>query len=327
VSGAAGEGPEPPRTQRDFFGHEDAVAALASASARDRFPHAWLFAGPRGVGKATLAYRLARRLLAPKGAGLGFDSHAPAIRLMEGDSHPDVKTLARRVDEKTKKLRSEIGVDDVRALGQLYGRHASAGGWRIAIVDSADDLGRSAANALLKTLEEPPQRSVLILIAHEPHRLLPTIRSRCRRLNFGTLDDVAIMGALGSQAEQLNAAGRTALLRLSAGSLGRAWDLLASGGLHVVAAVDDLLAARRPDPARLHALSDELAKGDGAGFRLFLDHARCLLGDAAEGGDKRATSHWTRLAALANAADSLHIDRKFAVMEIAGRLAALRSPR
>ncbi|MCA8885921.1 MAG: DNA polymerase III subunit delta', partial [Hyphomonadaceae bacterium] len=173
-----------PRESFSFVGHEAEEEALAEGLHGGRMHHAWLLAGPKGLGKATLAYRVARVALGAKRVGpraLDVDPDDPIARRVMALSHPDLFVLRRGLSDRGKPRR-EIAVDDARELAHFFSLAPSEGGMRVAIVDAVDDLNRNAANAILKTLEEPPARSILMLICHAPGAILPTIRSRCRRV-------------------------------------------------------------------------------------------------------------------------------------------------
>lgn len=213
-------------------GHDAQIATLIAASATPRMHHGWIFAGPRGVGKAGIAYDFAKRLLVA-GAGrtvpgdqLAPDAADPATRLLDAGAHPDFVRLQRleRDDRKSDagQLARNITVDQIRGLSRLLHSAPSMGTRRIVLIDSADDLETGAANALLKSLEEPPEGAVFLLIAHRPGRLLPTIRSRCRMLRFGPLDDAAMERALAEALPDTDAAARAALIAGAEGSPGQA---------------------------------------------------------------------------------------------------------
>lgn len=198
-----------PRETLAFFGHAVAERELLDAYRRNKMAQAWIIGGPEGIGKATLAWRLARFLLAhpePNApATQGADSLAvaadhPAARRVATMALADIFLLRREWNDKTKKHFTEIRIEDVRKIIQSFHQGSGMGGWRVAIVDCADDLNRASANALLKLIEEPPERALFLLVAHQPGRILPTIRSRCRKLMLGalTLDEtVAAVEALG----------------------------------------------------------------------------------------------------------------------------------
>jgi DNA polymerase-3 subunit delta' len=193
-----------------LFGHAEAEAALLSAYRGGRIPHAWLIGGERGLGKATLAFRMARFVLAhpdpgtpamQKASSLSVPAEHPIARRIAGQAHSDLLGLERVINEKTNKLFTVIRVDDVYRTVKFFGSTAGEGGWRVAIVDSVDELNSESENALLKIVEEPPPRALLFLISHATGRVLPTIRSRCRTLILRPLaaDDVerAAAAALG----------------------------------------------------------------------------------------------------------------------------------
>src|ERR1700737_4487361 len=174
--------PPDPRANPILLGHQAAERTLLDAMHQGRMHHAWLITGPEGIGKATLAFRFARRLLAGQEGtadSLALDPTHPVFRRVVAGGHADLKTVERAIDEKTKRLKRDIAVKDVREINGFMALTPAEGGWRVAIVDGAEDLNQNSANALLKILEEPPSRAVLILVCSATGRLLPTIRSRC----------------------------------------------------------------------------------------------------------------------------------------------------
>ena len=193
-----------PRHVYSLIGHQRAEAEMLSAYREGRLAHAWLIGGREGIGKATLAWAFARFVLAnPDPAAkavreardLHVDPGHASARLLAGLAHPDFALIRREWQAGTKKLASEIPVDGVRRGLQVFQLSAAFGGWRIAIVDSAEDLNRNSANALLKMVEEPPQRSLILIVSHRPGQILPTIRSRCRRLRLEPLSEDEIVKA------------------------------------------------------------------------------------------------------------------------------------
>lgn len=256
------EGAPHPRETARLFGHEAAEAAFLDAVASGRLHHAWLVTGPRGVGKATLAWRMARFLLTRPRAGNAGEVPAPAsmdvppdhpvARRMAALSEPGCLLIRRAWDAERKRLRSQITVDEVRRLGSFFGLRATDGGARVVIVDSADEMNPQAANALLKVLEEPPAGAVLFLVSHQPARLLPTIRSRCRTLRLAPLGPDALAAALGAAG---HVPGDSAALgELAGGSAGEAIRLLSEGGTETYARLVAIL-ARAPRMDRPEAIA------------------------------------------------------------------------
>ena len=257
--GDAVEGAPHPRETHRLVGQEAAEAELLAALAAGRLHHAWLLAGPRGVGKATLAYRAARALLATDGVPVSLDlaPDHPVARRIRAGSEPRLAVLRREWDEARGRLPDVIGVDAVRRLAARLSLTAADGGRRVVIVDAADEMNPQAANALLKLLEEPPDRTIMLLVAHRPSALLPTIRSRCRVLRLRPLGSEAMAEALGR-------ADAPALAALSGGSVGEAMRLAAGEGPALYAEILALLAtAPGMDRARALALA-EAAAGRGA---------------------------------------------------------------
>ncbi len=267
----------PPRANPSFVGHEAAEALLRRLFDAGRLPHALLLCGPRGVGKATLAFRLARFVLAsgageaaPAGlfgegqaAGLAIPQESGVFRRVASGGHADLLTVERGYDPRRRRLRSEIVVDDTRAIAAFLRLTPAEGGWRVVVVDGADEMNRNAANALLKILEEPPQRALLVVVAHSPGRLLPTIRSRCRRLALAPLPREIVRRLLARYQPALPEAETEALTALSGGSIGRAVELAAAGGVELYASVLALLSREDGvDPVALHAFADRLARGE-----------------------------------------------------------------
>lgn len=229
-----------PRRAGSLVGHEEAEARLLQACQSEKLHHAWLISGSRGIGKATLAYRFAKFLLQnPDSSQVKAHSRlhtAPeshVFRQVAAGAHPDMLVIQRSVDQRAKRLKTVIPVEDAREAQGFFARTSASGGWRVAIVDAADDLNSESANALLKVIEEPPRKSVFLIVSHQPGRLLRTIRSRCLKLELGNLrgdQTVEVLRGLPSDA----LAGESHALRqaadLSRGSPGKALELLGSQG-------------------------------------------------------------------------------------------------
>jgi DNA polymerase III subunit delta' len=290
-----------PRANPLLLGHEHAEATLIEALRAGRMHHAWLITGPEGVGKATLAYRFARRLLAgmPEGDTLAMDPMHPVFRRVAAGSHADLLTVERAYDEKRKRMRTQIAVDDVRRISNFMSLTPAEGGWRVVIVDGAEELNQTSANALLKVLEEPPPRAVLLLVCTAPGRLLPTIRSRCRRLRLDPLGQEAMERLLAIYLPDLATNERGRLVTVAEGSPGRALMLADEEGLAVAGLVDGVLAELPAlKPARAYAVADTLARGENA-FSNFMDLLRAGIAAAVRDVVRgRADPEQSRLVAL-----------------------------
>jgi DNA polymerase-3 subunit delta' len=347
VSEPDGEGAEapPPRETLALFGHAEAEQALLDAYKSGRIPHAWLIGGPPGIGKATLAYRMARFVLAhPDPAAptvqyartLAVDPDNTAARRMAAQAHGGLLVLERTLNDKGN-LRQDIAVEDVRKSVAFFGSTASEGRWRIAIVDAVDELNRSGANALLKVLEEPPERSLLLLVAHAPGRLLPTIRSRCRTLLLRPLDaaDVAraVAAATGRNADDAQIAEAASA---ADGSVARAFAFLDGPAMALRRRVLDLLAQLpEPDPRALHALGDSLPINEPQTLAAFIDMVNVWLSERLEAGTQnnaQAAPHtsprlarlaqvWDKVNRAARDAEIYNLERKPLVFAVFGLLA------
>ena len=290
------DGAPHPRETLRLFGHKDAVAEILASLGNERMHHAWLLTGPRGVGKATLAWAMARFLLARTGGEAGNNGSAPTSLDMSADhpvarrvaalSDPGCLLIRRAWDLDRKRLKNWITVDEIRRLNRFLGLTATDGGCRVVILDAADDMNVSAANALLKLLEEPPGNTVLILVSHQPARLLPTIRSRCRILRLRELGEADMDLALCEAG--IAAEGADGLHALAHGSVGEAVRLMNEGGLELYGKVMDVIAtAPSMDRAKLLKFAEE-ASARGAERRLdlavrLLDRALARLARTAAG--------------------------------------------
>jgi DNA polymerase-3 subunit delta' len=271
-----------PRANPLLLGHGAAEATLLEAMRSGRMHHAWLISGPEGVGKATLAYRFARRLLAgiPEQASLALDPRHPVFRRVAAGAHADLHTVERGYDERRRRMRSQIAADDVRGISDFMHLTPAEGGWRVAIVDGAEEMNQSSANALLKILEEPPRRAILLLVCAAPGRLPPTVRSRCRRLRLDPLGQERMEQLLASYLPDLPPNDRSRLVTVAEGSPGRALLLAEEEGLAIANLVNEILAALPGlKLQRAYAVADTLTRGETA-FSNFMDLLRAGIAAA-----------------------------------------------
>jgi DNA polymerase III subunit delta' len=330
--------PTPPRATAELYGHDVAENALLEAYRGGRLPHAWLISGPAGIGKATLAYRMARFVLAhpdprlpqvARARSLAIDAEHPVARRVAAQAQGDLLVLERTINEKTGKLRQDIQVDDVRRTVGFFGSTAGEGGWRVAIVDSVDELNREGANALLKVLEEPPRRALLLLVSHSAAKVLPTIRSRCRLLSLRALTpgDVARAAAAATSRKAVDAE-IVAAAEVAEGSVQRALAFLDGDALELRNAIVALL-ERLPaiDPRALHALGDRLYGTDATTLAAFVDSVNAWLSGrlAAPGQEHSALGRlaeaWDKINAAARDAEEYNLERKPLVFNVFGWLA------
>ena len=336
--------PETPHPRHAFrlIGHADHERGLLDAYRQNRLPHAIIIAGPEGIGKATLAWRLARFLAvhpvasAPsvRDAGdLGVAEGSRAAAQVASLAHPDIGLLRRQVNEKTRRFYTEIRADDVRRVIGLFQRAAGAGGYRIAIVDSAEDLNRSSANALLKLIEEPPPLSLFLLVAHRPGLILPTIRSRARLIRLGALQPEEIsgvVGSLGAPWSELPSAQVAAASASAGGSVHGALRRLGRGGNDVEASMTNLL-DRLPalEWRAVHRLADQVAGRDGdAAFEtaiaVVFDWLQTRVRAGGQGDPRRLAPYaevWEKVAASARETEALNLDRRPLILSIFSDLA------
>jgi len=321
-----------------MFGHAEAEQALLASYQSGRVPHAWLIGGPPGIGKATLAYRFARFVLAhpdpaapevQRATSLAVDPDDSVARRIAAQAQGGLLVLERVINEETGKLYTVIRVDDVRRTVSFFGSTAGEGGWRIAIVDSIDELQREGANALLKVLEEPPARALLLLVSNSPGRELPTIRSRCRRLLLRPLAaaDVARAAAAASGRDEDDAELREAA-EAADGSVARALALLDGAALGLRRRVLDLIAQLpEPDPRALHALGDLLGGSDPQTLAAFMDLVNgwlaARLGDGTQARPDlaRVAETWDKVNRAARDAEAFNLERKPLVFAVFGALA------
>lgn len=276
-----------PRETRQLYGQERAEQAFLEAWSGGRLHHGWLLTGPSGIGKATLAYRIAAaRLMAGDHAPETLDTgDTGAAHRVRAGTEPSLSVLRRTPHEKTGKLRTQIGIEDVRVLKRGLTLSAPDGQWRAVIVDAVDEMTTAAANALLKVLEEPPERTLMLLISHAPGGVLATIRSRCRRLDLDPLGPEALAAALAGTGVTAAEADAPALAALSGGSVGRAFQLAEAGGGALYREVLGLFAGGQIDRPALVALSERAAGRERETvYPMLADLTLLLLGRLARAG-------------------------------------------
>jgi DNA polymerase-3 subunit delta' len=328
-----------PRETTAFFGHGEAERTLLDAYRSGRIPHAWLIGGAQGIGKATLAYRMARFVLAhgdpaaqkvQQAETLELDPTHPVVRHVAADTHGGLLTLERTANDKGV-MRTVISVEQTRETIAFFGSTAAIDGWRVCIVDTVDELNPNAANALLKVLEEPPRRSLFLLVSHAPARVLPTIQSRCRKLALRPLatDDVIQAAAQAAQISSDDASLREAA-DAAEGSVARALALVGGGALKLhqrTAALLDSLP--QIDPRELHALGDALGGSDRAALGAFVDSVDRWIGERLRTGDANANlprlarlaEVWEKISNAARETETYNLERKPLVFSVFGLLA------
>ena len=328
-----------PRETAVLFGHREAESAMLGAYRSGRIPHAWLIGGAQGIGKATLAYRMARFVLAhgdplapavQRAENLAIDPDDPVARRIAAEAHGGLLVLQRTANDKGV-MRTVITVDETRETITFFGSTAAAEGWRVCIVDTVDELNPNAANALLKTLEEPPRRSLFLLISHAPGRVLPTILSRCRRLPLRPLAQGDVVQAV-SRATGL-ASNDPALLdaaEAAEGSVGRALTLLGGDAVKLHQKTAALLSSLpRVDPRELHALGDALGGSDKVALATFIDSIDRWVGARLHTADPNAdlprlarlAEVWEKIGRAARDTAEYNLERKPLVFSVFGMLA------
>jgi DNA polymerase-3 subunit delta' len=328
----------PPRERHELIGQARAEAALAEGFRAGRLHHAWLIGGPEGIGKATLAYRFARFLLASPAerldataGSLAVDPHGRTARQIAAGSHPNLMVM-ERPPAGEKAAPKIIPVEVVRKALTFFGTTAADGGHRVCIVDSVDDLNAQGANALLKTIEEPPARATILIVSHAPQRVLPTVRSRCRKLMLDRLapDDIArVVASLGDDFASLDPGILAKAAAHAEGSVGRALTLLDPKRLALLDELEALLAGLpQTSTPRVIAMADRLSERQGEDFDLALDQVRSWAHGQIRA---RQAAGAARLAPLAEVCekiddaartlDAYNLDRRAFVVTMFGNLA------
>lgn len=320
-----------------LLGHEEAGAQMASAYRAGRLHHALLLAGPAGIGKATFAFHLAQHLLAhpdPDTAPLTLaprDPASPLFRQIAQGAHPGVLHLTRPMNDKTKTFKSAVTVDEIRRIGRFLSMTSHDGSWRVVIVDPADDMNANAANALLKNLEEPPARTLFVLIAHSPGGLLPTIRSRCHMLRLAPLAPQTLLAVLDHLDADLpqTQEGRQALAARAGGSVREALMLTRYGGIDIAVAMEKVVQARDFPVEAAWKVAEAVSGRDGAvQFSLFcqlaLDNVAEAARLAATGGELAAAAVlselWREIDRMSTETQIYNLDKRQHVMGLLRRM-------
>jgi DNA polymerase-3 subunit delta' len=338
------DGDNPPRLTRILTGHAKPQADFLAALNGGRMPHAWLLTGPKGVGKASFAYLAARLVL----SGGSATAMSPALEsddahLVEEGAHPDLFVLKRDYNPKTQKFRGDIPAEAARDLRQSFNLSAGRGGWRVAIIDSIDELNRYGVNALLKLIEEPPEKCLFLIICHNPGRLLDTIRSRCRMLSFNALDESDLQSIVHGRLEGSDPNEVAASAFLAQGSAGYALMLSEEGGFDLYREMIGVLeTAPQLDVEKLHGLAGRFGAraapeqfaifcfllsgwlhryvrfaSTGAGFQPVFEGEEALvnrlLGDGL--GVEPFVALWEKVEQDSRAVEALNLDKKQAVLE------------
>lgn len=332
------EGAVHPAANRRLLGHEAAEDFLARSYRSGKGHHAILIEGPEGIGKATLAFRFVNHVLAhprPEDAPEHMsdpDPMAPSFRqIVAGASH-NLLHITRPFDAKSGKFKTAITVDEVRRAGKFFGQTSGGESWRIVVVDPADDMNRSAANAILKMLEEPPRRSMFLVLSHAPGRLLPTIRSRCIPLVLRPLHKSDLKLALSNLGLEIAPTIEDKLVAAAGGSVSQALKLVNYGGLDILDAFEGMLGASGAEQRKtMHRIADAVAaRGSDTLYGFFIDHAAghvsAAARQAADEGDLnrayRLSNLHSSLTERVSVADAYNLDRKQTVISLLADLAA-----
>jgi DNA polymerase-3 subunit delta' len=328
-----------PRETTVLFGHRDAEMALLNAYRSGRIPHAWLIGGPKGIGKATLAYRMARFVLAHRDSfapgvqgaeTLDVNPSDPVARHIASGAHGGLLTLERTPNDKGM-MRTVITVDETRETITFFGSTAAVEGWRVCIVDTVDELNPNAANALLKILEEPPRQSLFLLVSHAPGRVLPTILSRCRRLALRPLSTRDVIQAAAHAADlAIDDPALSEAAGAAEGSVARALILLGGDAVKLHQRTAALLATLpRVDPRELHALGDALGGSDRVALATFIDSVDRWMSERLRIDDPNANlprlarlaEVWEKISRAARDTAEYNLERKPLVFSVFGLLA------
>lgn len=336
------DGAIPPKENTKLYGHAQNEAFLANAYKTGKVHHAILLEGPQGIGKATLAFKFANHVLshpefdtAPDHLADPDDDSSVYKQIASGASH-NLMHVKCQTDPKTGKVKSAITVDDIRKTGRFFSQTSGSNNWRIAIIDVADDLNRSAANAILKILEEPPKRALFLVLSHSPGRLLPTIRSRCLSIRLKPLEDEPLERALThlDALRDLDRENIKQLLHLSDGSVSRALTVLNYGGAELIQTFNEIIAPDSPvERKTTHKLCESLAARDqDVSYNFFVEHmishVMNLAKQAAHNGQSQKASELAELSDKLTQhkleSDTYNLDRKQTLLTLFSMIDAVR---
>ncbi len=329
----------PDPSQCEFLlGHDEALSQLFDGYRSGRMHHAWLLSGPRGIGKASLAVMFAKFLFSnPQRDNIArsFDPDTitpEAHRQVAQGAHPQLLHLTRPWDQKGKRFKSQLSVEEIRRTQSFYGMTAGAGGWRVTIVDSIDDMNASAANALLKILEEPPRKSLFFVLSHATGRPLATIKSRCQQLPLQPLADHHIAEILGRFKIQASDADRQKAIQLSQGSVRRTIQLLESSMMKDYGIFETLMSRSATgdgnDWSAAHKIAENLSRrGQEDAFHLFEDLVTGWIGDQVRKNQQSRPSElagwadvWDKAIRSSKLADAFNLDKKQVILSLFGDL-------
>jgi len=327
-----------PRERQSQIGRDDLERDLARLLDAGALANGWLITGAEGAGKATLAYRIAKALLDAEGSRasrktLAVDPGSSAARLVTSGAHPDLFVAEIDRDENFEPKASVITIDTIRKLIQFFAHTPAMSGWRVAIIDTADDLNVSARNALLKALEEPPARTCLLLLSHAPGRLPATLRSRCRRIDLGPVSQSEVIGLLRSEGitDDQQAA---EIARASNGRPGYSLRIANAEGAQPIAAANEFLKAAQEGLDVAPIAARFAGKSNDESFALFVDHLLSLLADAARSAANanegarayEAAARREDIEALLRRGEALNLDRTLTLLSAARSIERLSAP-
>lgn len=321
-----------PRSNPDLIGHEEIEGYLLKEYLDGRMPHAIILAGAKGIGKATLAYRLAKFLFAQNNSNnspetLAVSSNNPAFRRVVSLGHADLLVVEREYDEKRERFKAEIPVDAARKVAPFLQKTSAEGGWKVVIIDGADSLNQNGQNAILKILEEAPKKSLLILTANQPGLFLPTIRSRCRVLSMNSLNREIMLSLLNKTIPSLSLEDKNILMEMGEGSIGTAIEFYRNDGIKLYKEISSMLSnLPKLDMVKLHELAEKLGKSSAEtsyymAINIILKFCENKIRAKSRNGlseSYQETSYflnsWDKISALAKNIDKFNLDKRQGIM-------------